>query len=145
MAEYVVSPLQVPEPSVSAPYPFRNRSLVRRKPYQRLEGSQKKTKKDRKKVHWYEMEPFDDPAMEKRRLKCLSQKILDDKKRYEMEILKAENQELIEENEKLKRKLSRIYSKKSSRHQQLSDSDTDSESTESSDRQQVEPVRYAGK
>ena len=102
MAEFVVSPLHVPEPDTPAPgpYRFRNRSQVRRKPYQGQQAPESKTK--RRKLHWYEMRPFDDPVLEKKRLHCLSQKIWDDKKRYEVEILRAENMELKKENADVK-------------------------------------------
>ena len=77
MAEFVVSPLRVPEPDTAAPSPgpyrFRNRSQVKRKPYQGHSPPESKCK--RKKLHWYEMRPFDDPVLEKKRLHCLSQKI----------------------------------------------------------------------
>ena len=87
---------------MAGPYTFRNRSRVRRKPLHMSNVQQMKTKK---KVHWYEMEPFDDPVLEQKRLKCLSQKIWNDKKRYELEILREENKELKEENESLRKKI----------------------------------------
>jgi len=110
LAEFVTSPLHVPEvavqgPDLCAPYTLRNRSEVRRKPIHMHHAGRKKTKKT---VHWYQMDPFDDPVLERKRLKCLSQKIWDDKKRYELEILRAENEELKEENESLKTKILRL-------------------------------------
>ena len=87
---------------MTGPYTFRNSSRVRRKLLHMSNVQQMKTKK---KVHWYEMEPFDDPVLEQKRLKCLSQKIWNDKKRYELEILREENKELKEENESLRKKI----------------------------------------
>ena len=140
MAEFVVSPLQVPDTAALAPGPYRlrNRSQVRRKPYQGHQVPEKKTKK--KKLHWYEMKPFDDPVLEKKRLHCLSQKIWDDRKRYEMEILRAENNELKIENEDLKNEIARLRSKHP-------ESDDDGSLTDSSEQVvgPLSPVRSAGK
>ena len=102
LAKFAVTPLKIPKMELAGLYTFRNRFRVRRKPLHMSNVQQMKTKK---KVHWYEMEPFDDPVLEQKRLKCLSQKIWDDKKRYELEILKEENKELKEENESLKNKI----------------------------------------
>jgi len=57
---------------------------------------------------WYEQKPFDDPTKEAKRLRCLSQKIYDDKRRFDFEILKAENKELREENERLRAELQKF-------------------------------------
>ena len=94
----------------------------------------------KKKLHWYEMKPFDDPVLEKKRLHCLSQKIFDDRRRYEMEILRAENTELKKENEDLKNEIARLRSK-------YSESDDDESLTDSSEQVVVplSPVRSAGK
>ena len=138
MAEFVVSPLRVPATPAPGPYRLRNRSQVRRKPYQGHRVPEPKTKK--KKLHWYEMKPFDDPVLEKKRLHCLSQKIFDDRRRYEMEILRAENTELKKENEDLKNEIARLRSK-------YSESDDDESLTDSSEQVvgPLSPVRSAGK
>ena len=136
VAEFVVSPLRVP--LTPAPYRLRNRSKVRRKPYQGYRVAEPKIKK--KKLHWYEMEPFDDPVLEKRRLHCLAQKIFDERKRYEMEILRAENMELKKENEDLKNEIARLRSK-------YSGSEDEGSLTDSSEQVvgPLSPVRSAGK
>ena len=86
------------------------------------------------------MRPFDDPVLEKKRLHCLSQKIWDDKKRYEVEILRAENVELKQENADLKKEIARLRSK-------YSESDDDGSLTDSSEQVvgSLSPVRSAGK
>ena len=138
MAEFVVSPLRVPETPAPGPYRLRNRAQVRRKPYQGHQVPKPKTKE--KKLHWYEMKPFDDPVLEKKRLHCLSQKIIDERKRYEMEILRAENTELKKENQDLKNEIARLRSK-------YSESEDDGSLTDSSEQVvgPLSPVRSAGK
>jgi len=83
-------------------YNFRRRSSSKKK--EKVEIVKKPTKR----FLWYEQKPFDDPVKEAKRLRNLSQKIYDDKRRFDYEILKAENRELREENVKLKEEIQKL-------------------------------------
>ena len=83
-------------------YNFRKRSSSKK------EEEIEIVKKPTKRFLWYEQKPFDDPVKEAKRLRNLSQKIYDDKRRFDYEILKAENKELREENVKLKEEIQKL-------------------------------------
>jgi len=53
----------------------------------------------------YEKQPFDDPVLEKRRLKAVKAKMINDKNRFDLENLKLDAKELADENIRLKQKL----------------------------------------
>eukprot|EP00092_Neocalanus_flemingeri_P014825 GFUD01016004.1.p1 GENE.GFUD01016004.1~~GFUD01016004.1.p1 ORF type:complete len:376 (-),score=95.42 GFUD01016004.1:92-1219(-) len=61
-------------------------------------GHQRKTK-------WYEMQPFEDPDLEAKRLRSLRAKINHDKNRFDLEFLKVDHEELKYENLILKAEL----------------------------------------
>lgn len=83
------------------------RYCLRARPQKRFIESEEMEKQSKKKF-WYQQDPFDDPKKEAKRLRCLAQKIHDDRRRYEYEILKMENKDLREENLKLKREMKRL-------------------------------------
>ena len=80
-----------------------------RKHFEQTKFWKRKQKPERKKrVYLYEQKPSKDPIVEAQRLKCLYQKIYDDKKRFNYEILQVENKELKEENVLLKEQIQRL-------------------------------------
>ena len=81
-----------------------------------------------KRFLWYEQKPFDDPVKEAKRMRSLYQKIYDDKRRFDYEILKEENRELREENEQLRCELKKLLFRESQFAQ-----DSDSSHHESTD------------
>ena len=62
----------------------------------------------KKRVFGYEQKPFKDPKLEKKRKKCLWQKIYDDRKRFNYEFLQVENKELRDENMLLRDQIQRL-------------------------------------
>ena len=86
------------------------RYCLRARPQKRLMEAEKKEIQTKKKF-WYQQDPFDDPQKEAKRLRCLAQKIHDDRRRYEYEILKMENKDLREENQKLKQEIKRLLNR----------------------------------
>ena len=103
MAVQVCSTVHEPIPEeTKVSYNFRKRLSSRKE--ENLENVKKPTKR----FLWYEQKPFDDPVKEAKRLRNLSQKIYDDKRRFDYEILKAENKDLREENVKLKEEIQKL-------------------------------------
>ena len=103
MAVQSCASVQEPIPKeTKVSYNFRRRSSSKRE--EKIEIVKKPTKR----FLWYEQKPFDDPVKEATRLRNLSQKIYDDKRRFDYEILKAENRELREENVKLKEEIQKL-------------------------------------
>ena len=72
-----------------------------------LKPTQQKPEK-KKRTFLYEQKPFKDPVLEAKRMKCLYQKIYDDKKRFDYEILRVENKELRDENVRLRGEIQRL-------------------------------------
>jgi len=97
----------VKNPSGEA-YNLRNRS--KKIDYKNEKKETSETSRQKRRFLWYEQKPFDDPVKEAKRLRSLSQKIYDDKRRFDFEILKAENKDLREENERLREELKKFAS-----------------------------------
>ena len=62
----------------------------------------------------YEKQPFDDPVLEKRRLKAVRAKMIHDKNRFDLENIKMDVKELTDENALLKQQLSQFQEREDS-------------------------------
>merc|ERR1719206_24104 len=62
----------------------------------------------------YEKQPFDDPVLEKRRLKAVRAKMIHDKNRFDLENIKMDVKELTDENALLKQQLSQFQEREAS-------------------------------
>merc|ERR1719431_616254 len=77
----------------------------------KFEEEKKEARNSRRRVkkraeRMYEKQPFDDPVLEKRRLRAVKAKMIQDKNRFDLENLKIDANELADENTRLKKKLS---------------------------------------
>ena len=82
-------------------------NIMRHFQHANLLKTQRKQEK-KKRVFLYEQKPFKDPILEAKRLKCLYQKIYDDKKKFNYEILQVENRDLRDENMRLRDQIQRL-------------------------------------
>jgi len=83
-------------------YNFQKRKFEEEK--REVRNARRRVKKRAERM--YEKQPFDDPVLEKRRLKAVKAKMIHDKKRFDLENLKIDAKELADENTQLKKKLS---------------------------------------
>jgi len=75
-------------------------------------------------TRWYEKQPFEDPILEAKRLRSLRAKINHDKRRFDVEILKVEAQELKYENLHLREELLKFEEREAELMLKLKDKET---------------------